>query len=397
MMGATPLPVELSSRHGRPVRETTFSPIEKIVDDTRNGRMVIVFDDNHRNPVGYLVQAAQLVTPETVNFMARQARGLICLAMTAKRAEQLSIPMLPNNRSGDRLAFTVSIEARFGVTTGISAADRARTIAVAIDSFHNADSIVTPGHVFPIVAAAGGVLNSPGHAEAAVDIATLAGVNPSGVVCAIMSENGAIAGEAEIVEVSEEHGLSLCSIRDLIAFRERRDRNLVCRLERRFDCIDQNGWTARHYVDSSVGSSYLALSLGNVDSAFPTPVRIHSLSIFRDAIGEVSPQTGLLATAMHRLVEMGSGVIILATTDAEFPPSANRFPAAANEIDKRSSPPGGTVIAQILSDLGIEKIALLRHRSDPANAHHHWMSAIVSETLLSAESDATPDNRRLIS
>src|SRR5687767_10834039 len=200
---------------------------EAIIDEARNGRMFILVDDDDRENEGDLVIPAQMATPDAVNFMARHGRGLICLALTKDRADALGLePMARTNRSRNETAFTVSIEAKEGISTGISAADRSRTIAVAIDAAHGADAIVSPGHVFPLVARPGGVLVRAGHTEAAVDVARLAGLNPSGVICEVMREDGTMARMDDLVAFAQLHGLKVGTIRDLIAYRLKKDRQI---------------------------------------------------------------------------------------------------------------------------------------------------------------------------
>ena len=219
-----------------PVRHAFLSTPEEIIDEARNGRMFILVDDEDRENEGDLVIPAQMATPDAINFMARHGRGLVCLAMTRTRVEQLGIgPMTKTNGTRHETAFTVSIEAREGVTTGISAADRARTIAVAIDASHDAASIVTPGHVFPLVAREGGVLVRAGHTEAAVDVSRLAGLNPSGVICEIMNEDGTMARMDDLVSFAQLHNLKIGTIRDLIAYRRRHDHLVEKRAETVFD------------------------------------------------------------------------------------------------------------------------------------------------------------------
>src|SRR5690348_12201938 len=197
---------------------------EEIINEARNGRMFILVDDEDRENEGDLVIPAQMATPDAVNFMARHGRGLICLALTKDRADQLGLePMTRTNRSRNETAFTVSIEAKEGISTGISAADRARTIAVAIDAGNGPDALVSPGHVFPLVARPGGVLVRAGHTEAAVDVARLAGLNPSGVICEIMREDGTMARLDDLMDFARSHGLKIGTIRDLIAYRLKKD------------------------------------------------------------------------------------------------------------------------------------------------------------------------------
>src|SRR4051794_18834021 len=212
------------------------SPIEEVIEEARNGRMFILVDDEDRENEGDLVIPAQMATPDAINFMAKHGRGLICLSLPRERVEHLKLPLMPQqNASRLRTAFTVSIEAKDGVTTGISAPDRARTIAVAIDPTKGPDDIVTPGHVFPLMARDGGVLVRTGHTEAAVDIARLAGLNPSGVICEIMNDDGTMARRPDLIRFAQFHGLKIATIADLIAYRRRHDRLVERKLETSFE------------------------------------------------------------------------------------------------------------------------------------------------------------------
>ena len=217
---------------------------EAIIDEARNGRMYILVDDDDRENEGDLIIPAQMATPDAINFMARHGRGLICLALGKERVDALGLqPMARDNRTSMETAFTVSIEAREGVTTGISAADRARTIAVAIDSAKGADAIVSPGHVFPLVARPGGVLVRAGHTEAAVDVSRLAGLNPSGVICEIMREDGTMARLDDLMDFARLHGLKIGTIRDLIAYRLKKDHMVERVAETRFVARSGAAWT----------------------------------------------------------------------------------------------------------------------------------------------------------
>jgi len=219
------LELYMASNSDRPA----LVPIEEIIEEARNGRMFILVDDEDRENEGDLIIPAQMATPDAINFMATHGRGLICLAMTKARVDQLGLSLMSRqNGTRHETAFTVSIEARQGVTTGISAADRARTVAVAIDSARGSDDIVTPGHVFPLVARDGGVLVRTGHTEAAVDVARLAGLNPSGVICEIMKDDGTMARMDDLVPFARLHGLKMGTIRDLIAYRRRHDHLVEC-------------------------------------------------------------------------------------------------------------------------------------------------------------------------
>ncbi|MGN6848918.1 MAG: 3,4-dihydroxy-2-butanone-4-phosphate synthase [Sphingomicrobium sp.] len=360
---------------------------EAIINEARNGRMFILVDDEDRENEGDLVIPAQMATPESINFMARHGRGLICLALTKDRADQLGLePMTRTNRSRLETAFTVSIEAREGISTGISAADRARTIAVAIDASNGPDAIVSPGHVFPLVARPGGVLARAGHTEAAVDVARLAGLNASGVICEIMSEDGSMARLDGLMDFARMHGLKIGTIRDLIAYRLKKDHLVERVASAPFTANSGAPWQAQVFRDKASGEEQLALVHGTLDPDQPVLVRMHSLDLFADVIGESCPRSGVLQGAMRMIEEEGSGVVV--TLHAAAPGSLSR------SIDIRAGKPvdGGDAVrgygtgAQILAALGIRDMILL------SNAHHSPVGlsgyglAIVEERPIQAES-----------
>ena len=338
---------------------------ETIINEARNGRMFILVDDESRENEGDLVIPAQMATPDAVNFMARHGRGLICLALTKDRADQLGLePMARTNRSRNETAFTVSIEAKEGISTGISAADRARTIAVAIDAANGPDAIVSPGHVFPLTARPGGVLVRAGHTEAAVDVARLAGLNPSGVICEIMREDGTMARLDDLMEFARMHGLKIGTIRDLIAYRLKKD-HLVERVSTAaFKASSGAAWQAQVFRDKASGEEQLALVHGALDTTRPVLVRMHSLDLFADVFGESGPRSGLLQGAMRDIENEGSGVVV--ALHAAAPGSLSR------SIDLRAGKPAeaGDAVrgygtgAQILAALGIHDMILL------SNTHH---------------------------
>lgn len=338
---------------------------EAIINEARNGRMFILVDDESRENEGDLVIPAQMATPDAVNFMARHGRGLICLALTKERADQLGLePMTRTNRSRNETAFTVSIEAREGISTGISAADRARTVAVAIDASHGPESIVSPGHVFPLVSKPGGVLVRAGHTEAAVDVSRLAGLNPSGVICEIMREDGTMARLDDLMDFARTHGLKIGTIRDLIAYRLKKDHLVEKVAVTAFKACSGREWQAQVFRDRASGEEQLALIHGVLDTSRPVLVRMHSLDLFADVLGEKGPRSNLLLEAMRRIEEEGSGVVV--TLHAASPGSLSR------SIDLRAGKPaeagdsvrGYGTGAQILAALGIHDMILL------SNAHH---------------------------
>lgn len=354
----------LFANDDRPV----LAPIEEIIDEARNGRMFILVDDEDRENEGDLVIPAQMATPQAINFMATHGRGLICLSLTGERADQLGLNMMSaNNGTRHETAFTVSIEAREGVTTGISAADRARTVSVAIDGTKGRDDIVTPGHVFPLRARDGGVLVRAGHTEAAVDISRLAGLNPSGVICEIMRDDGTMARLQDLVGFARLHDLKIGTIRDLIAYRRKHDRMVQKKGEMTFQSRYGGQWYARSYLNRATGEETMALVKGPVDPGKATLVRMHPLSMFPDMLGELTEREGLLQKAMEIIAEEGSGVIVLITRSMSgmfsriFEIKEKLRTGTLDDIEELRDYGVG---AQILAELGVHDMILL------TNSHH---------------------------
>ncbi|QIG78493.1 3,4-dihydroxy-2-butanone-4-phosphate synthase [Stakelama tenebrarum] len=348
------------------LRHGFLSSPEEIIDEARNGRMFILVDDEDRENEGDLVIPAQMATPDAVNFMAKFGRGLICLAMTRSRVDTLGLDLM-SRKNGTRheTAFTVSIEAREGVTTGISAADRARTISVAIDSTKDAHDIVTPGHVFPLVARDGGVLVRAGHTEAAVDVARLAGLNPSGVICEIMNEDGTMSRLDDLMPFAQRHNLKIGTIRDLIAYRLRHDHLVEKRSEARFSSRWGGDWTAMTFWNKASGTEQVALVKGRIDSSKPTLVRMHALSPFADIFGEGGPRSDMLQRSMEIIGAEGSGVVVVINK-----PRPDQFTTAL-QAKSGALPPSDMdelrdygVGAMILTELGVGEMELL------TNSHH---------------------------
>ncbi|VVT15295.1 3,4-dihydroxy-2-butanone-4-phosphate synthase [Erythrobacter sp. EC-HK427] len=324
--------------------------IEEIIDEARNGRMYILVDDEDRENEGDLIIPAQMATPAAVNFMAMHGRGLICLALDKARVEALGLePMSRNNRESMQTAFTISIEAKTGVTTGISAADRARTVSVAIDSSKGPDDIVTPGHVFPLTARDGGVLVRAGHTEAAVDISRLAGLNPSGVICEIMNEDGSMARMDDLMRFARKHDLKIGTIRDLIAYRMRHD-HLVERGDERQFTSDYGGqWRLITYRNTVSNNEAYVLQKGHIVPDRPTLARVHPISVFDDVLGEPGPRKRTLQRAMEAVGEHGSGVIVILT---------GRVGKSGNWTTEEEVRNVG-IGSQILADLGVHDMILL--------------------------------------
>lgn len=347
-------------------RRDVMASAEQIIDEARNGRMFILVDDEDRENEGDLVIPAQMATPDAINFMARHGRGLICLSLTKERVDQLGLPLMSRtNGTRHETAFTVSIEAKEGVTTGISAADRARTVAVAIDAAKGPEHIVTPGHVFPLVARDGGVLVRAGHTEAAVDVARLAGLNPSGVICEIMGDDGTMARMDALVEFAAMHGLKIGTIRDLIAYRLKKDRLVELTAESRFESRWGGTWTAKTFLNKAAGTEQIALVKGHVDPDKPTLVRMHALDLFADTFAEATGRGGLLEGAMQAIAEEGAGVIVVINRPMQGA-LARALKVRAGEADGRDGEQlrDYGVGAQILAELGVHDMILL------TNSHH---------------------------
>jgi 3,4-dihydroxy 2-butanone 4-phosphate synthase/GTP cyclohydrolase II len=355
-------------------RETgsaTASP-EEIINEARNGRMFILVDDEDRENEGDLIIPGQMATPEAINFMAMHGRGLICLCLTKERVSRLGLePMSKDNRTRHSTAFTVSIEAREGVDTGISAADRARTISVAIDGSRGPDDIVTPGHVFPLVAQDGGVLVRAGHTEAAVDIARLAGLNPSAVICEVMKDDGTMARLPDLLEFGRRHRMKIGTIRDLIAYRRRNDHLVERREEIGFTSRWGGEWKAIAFYNKATGTEQLVLQKGHVTPDEPTLVRMHQGSLLDDMFGRVGERSSVLARSMEIIADHGAGLVVFInrhTSDGfsrVFRAHKNGS-SSQSEIDKLRDYGVG---AQILADLGVHDMILLTN-------HHHSLIAL---------------------
>ena len=340
----------------RPFVSTT----EEVIEEARQGRMFILIDDEDRENEGDLVIPAEMATPEAVNFMAKHGRGLICLAMTRERIEELGLPMLPqSNESRHQTAFTISIEARDGVTTGISAADRARTIAVAIDPVRSRRDLITPGHIFPLMARDGGTLVRTGHTEAAVDIARLAGLNPSGVICEIMNDDGSMARLPDLVAFAQYHGLKIGTIADLIAYRRRRESLIERVLETELTSRIGGTWQLLVYANRVVYAEHLALIKGDPSAPGPVPVRMHALNVLDDVLEDTQGgRGGDLQAAMQMIADAGRGVVVL----IREPSPDSLTQRLRQRLDGRVE--GGQlrdygVGAQILLDLGVRDMILL--------------------------------------
>lgn len=349
-----------------------LSSIEDVIAEAQAGRMFILVDDEDRENEGDLCIPAELATPDVINFMATHGRGLICLALMPDRVRQLGIQLMPKrHESRHSTAFTVSIEARDGVTTGISAPDRARTIEAAIDPHKGAADIVTPGHVFPLVAREGGTLVRAGHTEAVVDIARLAGFNSSGVICEIMKDDGTMARLPDLIKFAQFHGLKVASIADLISYRRRTESIVKRAVETDLQSAFGGDWRMIVYVNKASYAEHLALVKGNIGTGDPVLVRMHAVNVLDDVLGESSGAgvSGNVQTAMREIGEAGRGVLVLIrepTPTALSDMVRDRLGAGdargsddflGNELRDYG------VGAQILLDLGVRDMTLLTNSS----------------------------------
>lgn len=361
-----------------------ISPSEDIIEDTRNGKMIILVDAEDRENEGDLIIPAQMATPEAVNFMAKYGRGLICLAMTGERAEKLDLEyMSPRNQSRHQTAFTVSIEAREGISTGISAHDRSHTISVAIDPTKNASDIVSPGHVFPLVARDGGVLIRAGHTEAAVDLARLAGLYPAGVICEIMNDDGSMARLPDLIQFAQLHGLKLGTISDLIAYRRRKD-NLIARVHESVISTETGGeFKSYIYRNSVENEEHIALVKGDISTSEPVLTRIHSEAISADLLGAGGARGRLLRESLRLIDEAGRGIFILIRDTSSRPFSEE----VQHEVPEAGAPRLREygVGAQILSDLGVHEIIVLSDTRRSLAAIHGYELRIVGQQNIFSE------------
>jgi 3,4-dihydroxy 2-butanone 4-phosphate synthase/GTP cyclohydrolase II len=329
----------------------------ELIEEARNGRMFILVDDEDRENEGDLIVPAQFATPDAINFMARHARGLVCLAMTRQRVEQLGLSLMSqSNGTRHQTAFTVSIEAREGVTTGISAADRAHTVAVAVNPECGRDDIVTPGHIFPLVAREGGTLVRAGHTEAAVDIARLAGLNPAGVICEIMNDDGTMARLPDLVTFAQRHNLKLGTIADLIGHRRRTER-LVRRIEEgTIEHVAGGDWRVVVYANKVEYMEHLALVKGDISDGVPPLVRMHAVDLLDDMTG--GPHWIQLHGAMRMIAKEGRGVVVLIREHRRTALSERVGGMARATKPPRQLRDYG-IGAQILLDLGVKDMVLL--------------------------------------
>ncbi len=343
--------------------------VEEIISDVRQGRMVVLLDDESDKGLneGVVMMAAEHVEPDHVNFMARKARGLVCLALTEERRRLLGLPPMADEPSGEKSNFTVSIEAREGISTGISAADRARTIQVAVAPAAVAEDIVQPGHIFPLVAMPGGVLTRAGHTEAAVDYARLAGLQPAAMIADVLTPAGELASGAELADFASEHGLRIGSIADLIHFRVVSERTI--RKVREGKVSTSHGdFTLNAYLDQSSGRVHLALHLGKIEADTPTLVRVHAASAVRDLLSAEAPDRPgwNIGKCLDAVAEAGAGVVVLLSREESEDALLESVDIALGQaVQEAASAAGGAAYqtigigSQILRDLGVGKIRLM--------------------------------------
>lgn len=342
------------------MKEEYLSGIEEILEDARKGKMFILVDDENRENEGDLVIPAAKADAEAINFMVRYGRGLVCLALTRERIAELGLGLLSKrNASRHDTAFTISIEAREGVTTGISAADRARTIQVAIDPGCGAADITTPGHVFPLAARDGGVLVRTGHTEAAVDVARLAGLPPAGVICEIMNDDGTMARMPDLVKFSQFHGIKMATIADLIEYRRRTENYVTRSVEAELDSIYGGRFRVIVYVNKVSYSEHVALVKGDVSAPGPVPVRMHALDVLNDVLGDRAGKAGLLHAAMRMLSREERGVVVLIREAWPTAVSDRVRQKVGDDIPHRVRLRDYGIGAQILSDLGVKQMVLM--------------------------------------
>ena len=344
---------------------SAISPIEDIIEDARNGRPYILVDAEDRENEGDIIIPAQFATPEQINFMAKHARGLICLSITVERARHLRLPpMAIENAAQHSTAFTVSIEAKEGVTTGISAHDRAHTIAVAVDPTKGPDDIVSPGHVFPLVARDGGVLVRAGHTEAAVDISRMAGLAPSGVICEIMKDDGSMARLPDLVAFAQLHGLKIGTISDLIAYRRRTERQVDRVLETPFDSAFGGRFRMLIYRNIIDGTEHIVLSKGRIDPEKPTLVRMHRVDFAADMLGHVEARRDYIPRALQAIADYDGAGVAVFIRDSNPSWLSERYGQPEAERHPRENVLRDYGIgAQILLDLGVRDIMLLSSSS----------------------------------
>jgi 3,4-dihydroxy 2-butanone 4-phosphate synthase/GTP cyclohydrolase II len=364
--------------------DSPISAIEDIIEDARQGRPYVLVDAEDRENEGDVIIPAQFATPEKINFMARFARGLICLAIPADKARQLRLPpMAADNQAGHGTAFTVSIEAKEGVTTGISAHDRAHTIAVAIDPTKGPDDLVSPGHVFPLVAKEGGVLVRAGHTEAAVDISRLAGLQPAGVICEIMNDDGTMARLPDLVAFAQLHGLKIGTIADLIAYRRRTERQVERVLEKPFESVYGGPFRMIIFRNTIDRTEHLALVKGRIEGERPTLVRMHRVDMAADMLGHIEARRNYVPDALKAISEHDGAGVAVFIRDPSPAWLSERYGGGGGDPAPNALRDYG-VGAQILLDLGVRDMILLTSTKARLAASEGYGLKVVGRRPLSA-------------
>lgn len=339
---------------------TALSTIEELIEEAREGRPYILVDADDRENEGDIIVPAQFASPQRITQMAMHARGLICLAITRQRAEELQLTqMSTDNRSGHGTAFTVSIEAREGVTTGISAQDRARTISTAVNPGKGADDIVTPGHVFPLVARDGGVLVRPGHTEAAVDISRAAGLSPAGVICEVMNDDGTMARLPDLIPFAKKHGMKIGTIADLIEWRMRSETLVECVARAPFESHYGEDFELRIYRDTIDHGEHIALVRGRIDPDRETLVRVHQLDITADLLGYRNAYPDYVSQVLQALAAHDGPAVGVFLQDPDPRSLSQRILGGRQDYARTKSDRDYGLGAQILRDLGVGKMKLL--------------------------------------
>ena len=367
-----------------------ISSIEEIIEDLKEGKMVIMVDDENRENEGDLIIAAEKVDDKAINFMATYGRGLICLSLTERRVEELNLPLMSqNNESRDSTAFTISIEAKEGVTTGISAQDRAVTIHTAINNNKSKDDIMSPGHVFPLVARDGGVLVRAGHTEASVDLSRLAGFIPAGVICEIMNDDGTMARIPDLIKFSEKHNIKIGKIVDLIAYRRQKDNFLKKSYESEITLKSGEHFDIKIYESSFDKTEQIVLSKGKIDDGKPILVRVHVTDYFENLLGDYGSNDESLRKSIKEISKENRGILILVRDSGSSAISQLVALQDENPKDDKNSQEERSELrifgmgAQILSELGVKKMKLLTNTNWKFIGLEAYNIEIVETKLLS--------------
>jgi 3,4-dihydroxy 2-butanone 4-phosphate synthase/GTP cyclohydrolase II len=398
------LPARAAICHSPPAMSDWRDRIQQAIEDYRQGRMVILVDDEDRENEGDLCLPAELVTPEAINFMAKHARGLICLTLTEERIRRLNLPMMvPENASPLGTAFTVSVEAAKGVSTGISAADRATTVQAAVADDAVPSDLISPGHVFPLLAKPGGVLVRTGQTEGSVDLARLAGLRPAGVICEIMNDDGTMARMPELEAFAAEHGLTIVTVADII--RQRLERESLVEAVRDVEVVlgDSGAWRAKAYVNQVDSLQHLALIKGDISGDSPTLVRVHTGcplgDVFANAACDCGPQ---LQTTLARIAEEGRGVLLYLHRDLRTLATLidqhvlGRKGEASEPVGPAAQPGMPPTLrdfgigAQILRDQGLGRIRLLTNNPKKIKGLEGYGLDVIERLPLAVE--PTPEN-----